>query len=84
MMVTIIVLLIFLGINGCNSDNNDVLVTNDDCLEVANLDACSINSNLQYDYCVKDINVASCTYGKKIGPGYFANQVTLHYFGHQD
>jgi hypothetical protein len=44
---------------------------------------CETNSNL-YDYSLKDINSSSSTYGKNIGPGYFEDQVTLHYFGHQN
>ena len=40
------------------------------------------NENV-YDYSLTDINSSSNTYGESIGPGYFAGQVTLHYFGHQ-
>ena len=36
-----------------------------------------------YDYSLADINDSSLTYGNNIGPGYFENQVTVHYFGHQ-
>ena len=36
-----------------------------------------------YDYALLDINPHSDTYGINIGPNYFVNQVTVHYFGHQ-
>ena len=42
------------------------------------------NNNSQvYDYSLEDLNPTSETYGDTISPGYFENQVTLHYFGHQ-
>jgi len=37
-----------------------------------------------YDYSLTDINSLSVTYGNNIGPSYFENQVTVHYFGHQN
>ena len=37
-----------------------------------------------YDYSLTDINNLSVTYENNIGPGYFENQVTVHYFGHQN
>ena len=36
-----------------------------------------------YDYSLTDINTSSVTYEENIGTGYFDNQVTVHYFGHQ-
>jgi len=36
-----------------------------------------------YDYSLTDINASSVTYGENIGPGYFENQMSVHYFGHQ-
>ena len=36
------------------------------------------------DYSLEDINSSSDYYGDFIGPEYFAGQVTLHYFGHQN
>ena len=36
-----------------------------------------------YDYSLIDINPNSETDGETVSPGYFENQVTLHYFGHQ-
>jgi len=36
-----------------------------------------------YDYSLTDINASSVTYEENIGPNYFDNQVTVHYFGHQ-
>ena len=41
------------------------------------------NNNSQiYDYSLEDINNLSSTFGETISPGYFPDQVTLHYFGH--
>ena len=37
-----------------------------------------------YDYSLEDINPTSDTYGQTISPAYFVNQITVHYFGHQD
>ena len=36
-----------------------------------------------YDYSLLDVNESSDTFGKNIGPGFFENQVTVHYFGNQ-
>ena len=44
----------------------------------------SPDEEVVYDYSLTDINSSSVTYGKNIGPGYFENQVTVHYFGHQN
>ena len=42
------------------------------------------NNNSQvYDYSLEDVNPNSVTYGETLSPGYFENQITLHYFGHQ-
>ena len=41
------------------------------------------SEEMVYDYSLLDINEFSSTYGENIGPGYFENQVTVHYFGHQ-
>ena len=38
----------------------------------------------QYNYTLQDINPNSSTYGEIITPSIFNNQITLHYFGHQD
>ena len=38
----------------------------------------------QYDYTLQDINPNSSTYNELISPDTFNNQVTLHYFGHQN
>ena len=37
-----------------------------------------------YNYSFIDINPNSATHDSIISPGYFENQVTLHYFGHQN
>ena len=38
-----------------------------------------------YIYSLVDINPnSSATYGETLSPGYFENQITLHYFGHQN
>ena len=42
------------------------------------------NEEVVYDYSLIDINSTSVTYGENIGPGDFENQVTVHYFGHQN
>ena len=36
----------------------------------------------QYDYSLEDINPSSDYVGQDVGTSYFADQVTLHYFGH--
>ncbi len=41
------------------------------------------DEEIVYDYSLADINASSVTYGENIGPGYFTNQVSVHYFGHQ-
>ncbi len=38
----------------------------------------------QYNYILEDINPNSSTYGQIISPDTFNNQITLHYFGHQN
>ena len=36
----------------------------------------------QYNYSLEDLNPSSETYGSIVGPDYFINHVTLHYFGY--
>ena len=36
----------------------------------------------QNNYSLEDLNSTSLTFGSEIGPAYFENQVTMHYFGH--
>ena len=36
----------------------------------------------QNNYFLEDLNSTSPTFGTEIGPVYFENQVTIHYFGH--
>ncbi len=36
----------------------------------------------QNNYSLEDLNLTSSTFGAEIGPVYFENQVTIHYFGH--
>jgi len=36
----------------------------------------------QNNYSLEDLNSTSLTFGTEIGPVYFENQVTIHYFGH--
>ena len=38
----------------------------------------------QYTYTLEDINPNSSTNGDYLSPASFSNQVTLHYFGHQN
>ena len=66
-------LFIVIGFFGCKSDAGEIVGMSDNSEQ---------NSNL-YDYSLNDVNSSSSTYGEYIGPDYFANQVTLHYFGHQ-
>ena len=42
------------------------------------------DEEMVYDYSLQDINNSSATHEKHIGPGYFKNEITLHYFGHQN
>jgi len=46
--------------------------------------SCNENDPIVYDYSYIDVNTNSQNYNNYIGPGYFENQITLHYFGHQD
>ena len=55
------------GFFGCSPDNGEIAGPNE----------------VVYDYSLTDINSSSATYGENIGPGYFENQLTVHYFGHQ-
>ena len=34
------------------------------------------------DYSLKDLNPSSVTYQENVGPSYFPDKVTVHYFGH--
>ena len=43
----------------------------------------SICNSQVYDYSLEDVNPNAVTYGETLSPGYFENQITLHYFGHQ-
>ena len=36
----------------------------------------------QNNYSLEDMNSTSTTFGTTIGPSYYTDQVTLHYFGH--
>ena len=36
----------------------------------------------QNNYSLEDLNSTSSTFGSEIGPVYFENQITIHYFGH--
>ena len=67
-------LFVVFGFYGCNPDSSDV---------IGEADGSETNSNL-YDYLLEDINSTSDTYGTTVSPASFPDQVTLHYFGHQD
>jgi len=69
----------------CDIVNNDNEEFQQDCelINSQNLANCE-SDNSDYNYCLTDINPNSCTYGKDIGKSIFPNQVTLHYFGHQN
>ena len=53
---------------GCSADNGVIAGPN----------------KVVYDYSLIDINPNSATEGDTLSPGYFENQITLHYFGHQN
>ena len=53
----------------CNSTDDEIISPNDE---------------VYYDYSLIDINISSISYGQNIGPDYFEQQVTVHYFGHQN
>ena len=53
---------------GCSSDNGEIAGPNE----------------VVYDYSLVDKNPNSATDGETLSPGYFKNQITLHYFGHQN
>jgi len=36
----------------------------------------------QNNYLLEDLNSSSSTFGIDIGPSYFENEITIHYFGH--
>ena len=36
----------------------------------------------QNNYFLEDLNPTSTSFGNTIGPSYYTNQVTLHYFGY--
>ena len=67
-------LVVIFGFYGCNPDSGEVVGAGD---------GSEINSNI-YDYLLEDINSTSVTYGTNLSPASFPDQVTLHYFGHQD
>ena len=67
---------------GCNPNSGEITGISGVCESNVIVEDCEAGSSL-YDYCVLDVNPSSCTYGEYIGPGYFKNQITLHYFGHQ-
>ena len=35
----------------------------------------------QYEYSLEDVNPNSDNFGANVGPSYFSNKITLHYFG---
>ena len=65
----IVLLFLTIGFYGCSRDNGEIAGPSDAVL---------------YDYSLIDINPNSDTEGGTISPGYFENEVTLHYFGHQN
>lgn len=52
-------------------------------LAVSLVSICLINAQ-DYTYSLEDINITSNSYNTTISPSDFSNQVTLHYFGHQN
>ena len=45
--------------------------------------SCEEPEEIIYEYSLLDINTSSNTYNISIGPQYYNNTVTVHYFGHQ-
>ncbi len=76
------ILITFFACDIFNDDNEEF---KQDCelINSQNLGNCESGS-IDYDYSLTDINSSSVTYGENISPGYFENQVTVHYFGHQN
>ena len=58
----------------CDPDIDEVVGTDD---------GSEIDSNL-YAYSLVDINDTSDAFGTNISPASYKDQVTLHYFGHQN
>ena len=58
-----------IGFFGCSPDNGEIAGRRDEVV---------------YDYSLVDKNPNSATDGETLSPGYFENQITLHYFGHQN
>ena len=58
-----------IGFFGCSPDNGEIAGRSDEFV---------------YDYSLVDINPNSATDGETLIPGYFENQITLHYFWHQN
>jgi len=52
-------------------------------LVISLISICLINAQ-DYTYSLEDINTTSDSYNTTISPSNFSNQVTLHYFGHQN
>ena len=71
---THIALLFIVCFFACDPDIDEVVGTGD---------GSEIDSTI-YDYLLVDINTTSDVYGTNISPSFYLNQVTLHYFGHQD
>ena len=76
---------ILISFFACDIINDDSEDFKQDCelINSQNLANCESGSS-DYNYCLIDVNPNSCTYGKDIGKSIFTNQVTLHYFGHQN
>ena len=68
----LVLLFVVSGFYGCNPDRGEVVGTGSES-----------NSNL-YAYLLEDINATSDAYGTNISPASYPDQVTLHYFGHQN
>ena len=67
-------LFVVFGFYGCNPDSGEVVGT-DDSSEI---------DSILYTYSLVDINATSDAFGTNISPASYPDQVTLHYFGHQN
>ena len=64
-----ILLFISTGFIGCSPDKDNVTGSSDEIV---------------YDYSLTDINSSSETYLETINPVYFQDEITVHFFGHQN
>ena len=78
-------LIISFTLISCDVFENENLPPSDICNKISSVDSIVCETNIaEYNYCLEDINYNSCFSGQNIGKSKFNNQITLHYFGHQN